>query len=127
MIACTTLNKDKARTFLWPKFWDSCHNLPAPDNILEAVPGREKERRRKLEELEKRAPSPLNFTQISESTNLSGPLCICRGIMKLCGIQSKGFNAETGIYTSSFPGLYHLQSFTEAGGLGDQVMCGYVR
>jgi len=44
---------------------------------LEAVPGREKERRRKLEELEKRAPSPLNFTQISESTNLLGPLCIC--------------------------------------------------
>ena len=37
-------------------------HIPAPDNTFSDEPGKEKERRRKLEELEKRAPSPLTLT-----------------------------------------------------------------
>ena len=40
-------------------------HVPAPDKTFSDEPGNEKERRRKLEELEKRAPSPLTLTHIS--------------------------------------------------------------
>ena len=40
-------------------------HVPAPDNTFSDEPGKEKERRRKLDELEKRAPSPLTLTHIS--------------------------------------------------------------
>ena len=40
-------------------------HIPAPENTFSDEPGKEKERRRKLEELEKRAPSPRTLTHIS--------------------------------------------------------------
>ena len=39
--------------------------LPAPDKTFSEDPGKENERRRKLEVLEKRAPSPLILTHTS--------------------------------------------------------------
>ena len=39
-------------------------HVPVPDNTFSDEPGNEKERR-KLEELENRAPSPLTLTHIS--------------------------------------------------------------
>ena len=40
-------------------------HVPVPDKTFSDEPGTEKERRRKLEELEKRAPSPLTLTHVS--------------------------------------------------------------
>ena len=42
-----------------------CTHVPAPDKTFSDDPGKEKDRRRKLEELEKRAPSPLILTHNS--------------------------------------------------------------
>ena len=69
VIACTKKNMNLHQVQLFGTL-----DRPAP----QCHAGREEESRRKLDELEKRAPSPLNFTQISKSlfTNLSGPLCI---------------------------------------------------
>ena len=43
--------------------------LPAPDKTFSDDPGKEKESRRKFEELEKRAPSPLILTHNSSLSN----------------------------------------------------------
>ena len=51
------INEAKLRIYLLDQ--------PAPDKTLSDEPGKEKERRRKLEELEKRAPSPLILTHMS--------------------------------------------------------------
>ena len=40
-------------------------HVPAPDKTFSDDPGKENERRRKLEELENRAPSPLILTHTS--------------------------------------------------------------
>ena len=42
-----------------------CVHIPAPDNTFSDGPGKMKDRRRKLDEVEKRAPSPLILTHIS--------------------------------------------------------------
>ena len=47
------------------QLYGKCTHTPAPDRTFSEEPGKEKERRRKLEELEKRAPSPLTLTHIS--------------------------------------------------------------